>query len=524
MYLIYESTSHTVNDPVKADKPSELHRHIGIQASGCILDFTDRCVTANELQNAAAGEASKTHFNNISLLNTAQMRQRISYPAPPPSWKILFFHDVIYYEPIAKFVPYLILISHFATKWDESEIQNHEISLVQHFYIRTKIKLNPGSELGSFDLVSGKMLVQPVIIVSAEKQFDVGTRRLVVCSQRDRSTSSLVCGPETAECRSRTLSGEKVMRVTPSGISVNLMYCGQSRVVNSAILLTRLSADRQAALTRAAIHAFRGYAPAKNRLRAFEHNIPVVPTSSPIRDRMILVPNQDPLAYFQTTIVDDACCSRVDISNRQFRRFGMNIISLSSSALNSIGVTVLCVDLRSNLGSSFEPRWCNRRLDCSPPARGEPGSIPGAGSLPDFREWGTVSDDAADRRVFSGISRPPPPATCIPALLHYQLRFTASALNHPPSPTIFLSRRREVRDGVCLCMCAYCTRQRVSTGVCNHSDFGKWRWRRKAGDWWRAVDGEERLWGWWGEREGGLEAPRQHLVTAPKGNDNPRSF
>ncbi|KAJ8868799.1 hypothetical protein PR048_030340 [Dryococelus australis] len=50
------------------------------------------------------------------------------------------------------------------TKVDESEIQIHEISLVQHFYyIGTKTKLYPGSELGSFDLGSGKMLVQPGI-------------------------------------------------------------------------------------------------------------------------------------------------------------------------------------------------------------------------------------------------------------------------------------------------------------------------------------------------------------------------
>ncbi|KAJ8866660.1 hypothetical protein PR048_032521 [Dryococelus australis] len=65
------------------------------------------------------------------------------------------------YEPIVKFVSYLISISHFGTKIDDSEIQNHEILLVQHFYIGTKFKLDPGSELGSFDLGSGKMLVQP---------------------------------------------------------------------------------------------------------------------------------------------------------------------------------------------------------------------------------------------------------------------------------------------------------------------------------------------------------------------------
>ncbi|KAJ8877356.1 hypothetical protein PR048_021810 [Dryococelus australis] len=43
------------------------------------------------------------------------------------------------------------------------EIENHEISLVQHFYIGTKIKLDPVLELGSFELGSGKMLVQPGI-------------------------------------------------------------------------------------------------------------------------------------------------------------------------------------------------------------------------------------------------------------------------------------------------------------------------------------------------------------------------
>ncbi|KAJ8866344.1 hypothetical protein PR048_032187 [Dryococelus australis] len=61
----------------------------------------------------------------------------------------------------SKFVSFLISFSHFGTKIDESEIQNHEISLVQHFYIGTKIKLDPCSELGAFDLGSGKMLVQP---------------------------------------------------------------------------------------------------------------------------------------------------------------------------------------------------------------------------------------------------------------------------------------------------------------------------------------------------------------------------
>ncbi|KAJ8876291.1 hypothetical protein PR048_024201 [Dryococelus australis] len=85
------------------------------------------------------------------------------------SEKYAYFHDVIYYEPIAKFVSYLLSISHFGTKLDESKIQNHEISLMQHFYIGTKIKLYPGLELGSFDFGSRKMLVQPGISHSLHK-------------------------------------------------------------------------------------------------------------------------------------------------------------------------------------------------------------------------------------------------------------------------------------------------------------------------------------------------------------------
>ncbi|KAJ8883697.1 hypothetical protein PR048_015551 [Dryococelus australis] len=50
-----------------------------------------------------------------------------------------------------------------STNIDESEIKNHDISLVQYFYIGTKIKLDSVSELGSFDLGSGMMLVQPGI-------------------------------------------------------------------------------------------------------------------------------------------------------------------------------------------------------------------------------------------------------------------------------------------------------------------------------------------------------------------------
>ncbi|KAJ8866178.1 hypothetical protein PR048_033702 [Dryococelus australis] len=55
---------------------------------------------------------------------------------------------------------------------DESEIQHYKISWVQYFYIGTKIKLDPSSELGSFDLGSGKMLVEPGIRRCAIQHHD----------------------------------------------------------------------------------------------------------------------------------------------------------------------------------------------------------------------------------------------------------------------------------------------------------------------------------------------------------------
>ncbi|KAJ8884326.1 hypothetical protein PR048_016183, partial [Dryococelus australis] len=46
--------------------------------------------------------------------------------------------------------------------------------------------------------------------------------------------------------------------------------------------------------------------------------------------------------------------------NRKFWRFEMNFISISNPVLYSNGATIIRVDLRSDRGSSFEPRWCNQ--------------------------------------------------------------------------------------------------------------------------------------------------------------------
>ncbi|KAJ8891072.1 hypothetical protein PR048_010581 [Dryococelus australis] len=90
------------------------------------------------------------------------------------------------------------------------------------------------------------------------------------------------------------------------------------------------------------------------------HRVMVAPASSPIRDRTILVPNQDPKTielssfcwcicklHFSTVVADLG--SR--FPTRQFRRFEMNFISTSSPALNLSGATVFHVNLRADLGA-----------------------------------------------------------------------------------------------------------------------------------------------------------------------------
>ncbi|KAJ8892303.1 hypothetical protein PR048_004883 [Dryococelus australis] len=62
--------------------------------------------------------------------------------------------------------------------------------------------------------------------------------------------------------------------------------------------------------------------------------------------------------FFDLVVLPEEDAWLIKISNCQIRRFEMKCISISSQALNSNGATVFWADLRSDLGSSFEPRWC----------------------------------------------------------------------------------------------------------------------------------------------------------------------
>ncbi|KAJ8867635.1 hypothetical protein PR048_031438 [Dryococelus australis] len=83
---------------------------------------------------------------------------------------------------------------------------------------------------------------------------------------------------------------------------------------------------------------------------------------------------QSPSSALKTTLLGAARISSIslhlliEISNRQFRWFEMNFISISSPALNSNGATVICADLRSDLGSR-------------PDGTGDPGVNPPASGI-----------------------------------------------------------------------------------------------------------------------------------------------
>ncbi|KAJ8893476.1 hypothetical protein PR048_006074 [Dryococelus australis] len=128
---------------------------------------------------------------------------------------------------------------HIGTKIDESEIQNHEISLVQHFYIGAKIKLDPDSELGSFDLGSGKMLAQPGIKDSVIPRMGAGKESAMVRSKRSsQHTPGVISGNHGG----RNHNGRTGVYhcASPLGFSTRVAqlrvvsYCGIGQCTNDA--------------------------------------------------------------------------------------------------------------------------------------------------------------------------------------------------------------------------------------------------------------------------------------------------
>ncbi|KAJ8866780.1 hypothetical protein PR048_032641 [Dryococelus australis] len=219
----------------------------------------------------------------------------------------------------------------------ESEIQNYAISLAQHFYIGTKIKLNPGSELGSFDLGSGKMLVQP----GTSDPPKIGRS----------SVEAVVDEGEGSDLQRGRPRRDQLKSVAQGGKEPDISYLIASGRAGVAKRYTGVVIVRRAA----------------------------APVASPATASVHLKFPPRPLVaqLVGSPRIWGAGGSGFEsrMPNRQFRRFEMNFISISSPALNWNGATVFCVDLRSELGSNFEPRCCNRALaDGQFPSRPHGGS------------------------------------------------------------------------------------------------------------------------------------------------------
>ncbi|KAJ8898006.1 hypothetical protein PR048_003366 [Dryococelus australis] len=101
------------------------------------------------------------------------------------------------------------------------------------------------------------------------------------------------------------------------------------------------------------------------------------------------------------------------------------------------GRGVTCQTTTPGGGGSTAFQWVGRGqkeatvtewLACSPPTKANRYQSP-AGSLADFYQVGIVLDDAAGRRIFSGISRFPRPFIPVPGLLH--THFTLIGSQYP---------------------------------------------------------------------------------------------
>ncbi|KAJ8883829.1 hypothetical protein PR048_015684 [Dryococelus australis] len=141
------------------------------------------------------------------------------------------------------------------------------------------------------------------------------------------------------------------------------------------------------------------------------HLGPVAPTSPPIRDRMILVPNQNPIRSqieFRTTMMQPAP-RRTGLYSRRgnsriFARGNRagRCLPLVSRFSRGSPVSPALKFVRCYMLTALHPHWLSRPRSDRTLAyhQGEPGSIPGR--VTEFSQVGIVPDDAVGRWVSSG--------------------------------------------------------------------------------------------------------------------------
>ncbi|KAJ8891984.1 hypothetical protein PR048_004549 [Dryococelus australis] len=128
-----------LSSTLKTVAPFELRAGLEI---GIKVHFEPREIGGSKSRSEISSHRRQIKIRT-EIINLKQIEDRTSSSIYYE--KYAYFYDVIYHEQIAKFC---LILNIDLSNIDESEIQNHEIALVQHFYIGTKIKLD--SDRGRF--------------------------------------------------------------------------------------------------------------------------------------------------------------------------------------------------------------------------------------------------------------------------------------------------------------------------------------------------------------------------------------
>ncbi|KAJ8869033.1 hypothetical protein PR048_030584 [Dryococelus australis] len=327
----------------------------------------------------------------------------------------------------AAIVDKCISITHFGTKIDESDMQNHEISLVQHFYIGTKITLDHGLELGSFDLGSGKMLVQPGI--RGNEDLNRIKRDALLWLSRGRSAN-----PRNATATNSTVANVTFFSVGTGPVSsVLLLATNEQRTACSLVpaltihkreaqklvrirLLTRKTLLKQATdsmlRTVLTINTFHvQHVPDHGH----EDWTGIIPGMKSHRKREILEKTHRPTSSSGT---------RFALMGGDMEKLQLAYTILYTEEFRSEKITVhlgLRTDKRTQRPTAIPlPAQCRGRASRLPPRRSRV-RLP-AGSLADFPKW----ESCRAMPPVGGFSRGSHvlPRPCIPVLLHtYSLFF-----------------------------------------------------------------------------------------------------
>ncbi|KAJ8871871.1 hypothetical protein PR048_028211 [Dryococelus australis] len=258
------------------------------------------------------------------------------------------------------------------------------------------------------------------------KQFNVGTPRLVVRSQRERSTSSLVYGyfSKSATESSKVPTEEQKRALFTTTRDLNAR--GETKNSKLPFLLVSSDIPRQILLEH-------------NTSANYEHDV----AWAGLRGRGKQLARSFRYAWVRVS----AMCryqGRAETTAKRLSR-GFAFTTTLHSHLHTplpacamAAVTHPQPTLASRHHSPCKGAVGDERLDCSPPTKDEPGSIPGR-DTPDFRKW----ESCLTTTLVGGFSRESP----IFPTFAFWLCSILSSFHHHRLSRPFTQQRRNARPG-----------------------------------------------------------------------------